>query len=59
VAKNDSTPTSSGYAGASQDVSLLREQRMQADQSGDTARVADLDRQIREAEQSQGGTAQK
>jgi hypothetical protein len=58
VAKNDSTQTNSGNAGASQDVSLLREQRTQADQSGDTAKVADLDRQIAEAERGQGGTAQ-
>lgn len=48
MAKSDST--SNGNTGT--DANALRAQRSQAEQAGDTARVADLDRQIRAAEQS-------
>jgi hypothetical protein len=45
--------------GKSPDVSLLRQQRQQAQESGDTAKVAELDQQISQAQQSQGGSAQQ
>lgn len=38
------------------DVSLLRRQLDEARSSGDTGRVADLERQVSQAEGGQGGT---
>jgi hypothetical protein len=52
MAKQDSTSAST--SGKDNNVQQLRDQRAQ---ETDTAKAADLDRRIAEAEKSQGGTA--